>query len=427
VKLVEGTVADGFEEVRDAFAAVIAAEPGLDAQLAVRLDGRPVVDLRAGLADDSLLALYSSGKGAAHLVVALLVQDGVLDLDRPVSHHWPEFAVEGKEHITLRDLLAHSAGLIGIDGGFNNAELADDRILAERLARQRPHWKPGTAYGYHAFVIGALTGEVVRRVTGQTIQQVYEERIRAPYGLDFYLGLPENREPRYVPVQPLVPEQQAMADRTAPVPNSLTGIAFNLNATPPTDLVTFANTRTVRALGPASSGSVGSARGLAALYAAALSGVDGRPPLLTPATLSEFTKPHLTGTDLVTGERDHFLLGFEAQGVRYPALGPDAFGHSGAVGAQSFADPTTGIAYSYTRRRFSHGGGGGAQENHRLITTVIQATQKLHRLTMPLELHHAALQQSAALATKDAGSAERKAHRVYTARIAVAGHQPPGH
>ncbi|KAB2352318.1 serine hydrolase domain-containing protein [Actinomadura rudentiformis] len=370
---VQGTVAEGYEEVREEFAAALAESNVLDAQLAAYAHGRQVMDLWAGedVAGESLFGLYSSAKGAAHLVVALLVQDGVLELDRPVAHFWPEFAAEGKGELTLRDLLAHKAGLIGVDGGFTAEELADDRRIAERLANQRPFWRPGTAYGYHAFVIGALTGEVVRRVTGRSIQQLYDERIRAPYGLDFYLGLPESLEPRYLDVQPM----QSRVD--GPDPHSLTGIAFNLNATPPTDLVEFANTRAVRASGPASSGGVGNARGLAKMYAAAISQVDGRDPLLRPATLTEFTTIHSNGVDLVTGEHDHFTLGFEAQGVRYPFLGPGAFGHSGAVGAQSFADPGTGVAYSYTRRRFTPGAGGGAPENHRLAAAVLRAARHL--------------------------------------------------
>ncbi|TDC13198.1 class A beta-lactamase-related serine hydrolase [Streptomyces sp. 8K308] len=363
-----GTVADGFERVREEFAAVVPPDPG--AQLAVYWHGRQVVDLWAGeeVTGDSLLALYSSAKGAAHLVVALLTRDGVLDLDRAVAHYWPEFAAEGKGELTLRELLAHRSGLIGVTGGFRQDELADDRLIAERLAGQRPYWRPGSAYGYHAWVIGALTGEVVRRATGRSIQELYEARIRAPYGLDFFLGLPESLEPRFVPVRP-----QPGPPPAAPRPDSLTGIAFNQHATPPTDLVSFANTRRTRALGPASSGGVGNARGLARMYAAAMGEVDGRPALLRPETIAEFTKARWTGTDLVTGERDHFLLGFEAQGVRYPGLGPDAFGHSGAVGAQSFAAPARGIAYSYTVRRFVPGGGGGAPENHRLVEAVLRS------------------------------------------------------
>ena len=102
-----------------------------------------------------------------------------------------------------------------MDGGFSTGELADDRLLAERLAGQRPYWRPGTAYGYHAFVIGALAGEVVRRVTGQSIQELYRQRVRVPYGLDFHLGLPEELEPRYVSVLPMrtTTAQQADAPR----------------------------------------------------------------------------------------------------------------------------------------------------------------------------------------------------------------------
>ncbi|CAL9634905.1 serine hydrolase domain-containing protein [Streptomyces sp. enrichment culture] len=370
---VHGTVAEGFEAVRARFARIAAAEPGLSAQLVVRLHGRQVVDLWTGpqVTGDSLFALYSSGKGAAYLVLALLVQDGRVDLDAPVASYWPEFAAAGKKRISVRDLVSHKAGLIGADGGFTVEELADDRLLAARLAGQRPHWAPGSGYGYHAFVIGALVGEIVRRVTGTTLQEVFDQRVRVPYGIDFHLGLPAAEEYRYLPVQPLLPHQQAVQQANAPAADSLTGIAFNLNATPPTDLVEFANTRAVRALGPASSGSVGTARGLARMYAAALGELDGQGPLLKPEVLAEFTAPHTSGTDLVTGERDHFLLGFEAQAARYPGLGPDAFGHSGAVGAQSFADPRSGIAYSYTRRRFSFGGGGGAPENRELVATVL--------------------------------------------------------
>ncbi|MEE1828518.1 serine hydrolase [Streptomyces sp. BE20] len=371
---VSGSVAPGFEEVRAEFAAVVAEEPeGGGAQLAVHLDGRRVVDLWAGegVSGDSLFALYSSAKGAAHLLVALLVQEGVLHLDEEVAREWPEFAAEGKAGITLRQLLEHRAGLIGVDGGFTSEELADDRRLAERLARQKPFWEPGTAYGYHAFVIGALTGEVVRRRTGRSLQELFEERVRAPFGLDFHLGLPAELEPRYLPVRPARPAPGRQAD--GPAPDSITGIAFNLNAAPPTDLVEFANTRSVRAQGPASSGGVGNARGLAAMYAAAAHGLDGRPPLLTAGTIAEFGPVRTRGTDLVTGEQDHFGLGFEAQSSRYAFLGPESFGHSGAVGAQSFADPRSGVAYSYTRRSFSAGGGGGAAENHRLAAAAVRA------------------------------------------------------
>ncbi|MFJ5530517.1 serine hydrolase domain-containing protein [Streptomyces sp. NPDC093261] len=380
---VHGTVAEGFEDVREEFAAFLAGEthePG--AQLVAHHHGRRVVDLWAGegLDGSSLTTLYSITKGAAHLVVALLVQDGVLDLDREVAAYWPEFGAEGKGRLTLRELLAHKAGVVGAEGGFTLAELADDRLVAARLAGSKPLWEPGTAYGYHALVIGALTGEVVRRVTGRSLQELYEERVRAPYGLDFHLGLPRELEPRRVEVQSLLPtpeQAEALAARAA-APDSIRGIALGQNGSEPLDLVAFGNDGRVRALGPASSGGVGNARGVAGMYAAAISTVDGRPPLLAPGTVAAFSGLRTPGTDLVTGQADHFGLGFEYLAGRYPFLGSDAFGHSGATGSLGFADPASGVAYAYTRRRFAFPSGQGASpENGRLAQSVLRAAARV--------------------------------------------------
>ncbi|MFF4543251.1 serine hydrolase domain-containing protein [Streptomyces sp. NPDC001435] len=375
---VHGTVADGFEQVREEFAAFVAGERAdYEGQLCAYVNGRRVVDLWAGQdADgDSLYGVFSSTKGAAHLVVAMLVQDGTLELDRKVTYYWPEFAAEGKGSLTLRDLLAHRAGLVGTDSGFTPAELADDRAIAERLADQRPFWRPGTAFGHHALVIGALTGEVVRRATGRTIQELHEERVRAPYGLDLYLGLPASREPRFRTTQPMLPtaEQQSLLDAQPSGPHTLASIAFNGHAPEPTDLESLPNDRLIRAKGPASVGGVASARGLAGLYAAMISEVDGKAPLLKPDTVAEFGQFHSVGHDLVARAHKAFGLGFQATAdTWHPFLGAGAIGHSGAAGSQSFADPRTGLAYGYTRRRFAFPGG-AAPENDRMARAVHRA------------------------------------------------------
>jgi CubicO group peptidase (beta-lactamase class C family) len=371
---VQGTVADGFESVRAGFAAVAAGQGGdYAAQLVAHVDGARVVDLWTGpeFTADSLTGVFSSTKGAAHLVVALLVQDGVLDLDQRVSHYWPEFGAAGKAGITLRELLAHRAGLVGADAGFTADEIADDRIIAERLALQKPYWRPGAAFGYHALVIGALTGEVVRRVTGRSIQEHYEERVRAPYGLDFHLGLPEALEPRFRTTQPMLPtpEQLAELQANASGPDSISGIAFNRNHPKAPELWNLPNLEVVRRLGPASVGGVASARGLAGMYAAAISRIGDRPPLLTPATAADFAQVHSIGDDLGTRGHNAFGLGFGAVSVDYPVLGQGAFGHSGAAGSQALADPRSGLAYGYNRRRFAYPGG-AAPENAQLVRAV---------------------------------------------------------
>ncbi|MER6331925.1 serine hydrolase domain-containing protein [Streptomyces sp. NPDC001034] len=375
---VHGTVADGFEAVREEFAALVAAErDDYEGQLCAYVHGRRVVDLWAGedVAGDALYGVFSATKGAAHLVTALLVQDGTLELHRKVTYYWPEFGAEGKGELTLRDLLAHRAGLVGTDAGFTRAELADDRVVAEHLADQRPFWRPGAAFGYHALVIGALTGEVVRRATGRTIQDLYEDRVRAPYGLDFHLGLPACAAPRFRSVQPLdpTPEQRALIAALPTGPHTLAAIALNRHAAEPTDLERLYEDPLIRARGPASIGGIASARGLARMYAAMIGEVDGKAPLLKPDTVAEFGRVHSVGYDLVTRDHRSFALGFQATAdLWHPFLGAGSLGHSGANGTQAFADPRAGLAYGYTRRRFGHPAG-AAPENNGLARAVHRA------------------------------------------------------
>ncbi|MFI6001731.1 serine hydrolase domain-containing protein [Streptomyces sp. NPDC051366] len=368
---VYGTVAAGWEPVREEFEAFVAAEEhSPEAQLAVYRDGRRVVDLWAGedTGADTLTGVYSITKGGAHLVVALLVQDGVLELERRVSEYWPEFTGGGKERLTVRQLVSHQAGLVNTAEGFDYAEIADDALIAARLAAQEPYWEPGTAYGYHAFVIGALIGEVVRRATGKSLQEVFEERIRAPYGLDLYMGLPQELEGRWKPVLEMLPTPEQLTVMAGAAVPELLPVAFNAHRDPAMDLVEYGNHPKVKALGPASAGGIGTARGVAGMYAAAISELDGRPPLLKPETAAEFARPHTPGEDRVTAEVDHFGLGFERQ----QAVGPQAFGHCGASGGLGWADPATGLAYGYTRRRFAFPGG-AAPENERLTAAVLRA------------------------------------------------------
>jgi CubicO group peptidase (beta-lactamase class C family) len=335
------TAADGGQLVDEAYSRVAevfadhAEDPG--AQLVVYRDGRKVVDLWTGASGgpDALTGVYSAGKAAAYLVVARLVSDGVLELDRRVAEYWPEFPVRA---LTLTDLLAHRSGLIGVDGGFTAAELGDDRLLAARILRQEPYWAPGRAYGYHAFTIGAMLNEVVVHATGRTLHRLFDDLIRTPYAVDVFLGSPD--ESRFRPLRP--------AGRKIRVPSgSLTEIAFNLNAAPPTDMVDWINDARVRASGPISGGAVASARGLSRMYAAALW---GRPELVDRHTLATFAEVSGDGFDRVTGERRHFGLGFEVQHLRYPGLTAAAFGHSGASGTHALADPGQGLVFAYTRQ-----------------------------------------------------------------------------
>lgn len=375
---VHGTVADGYEQVRAEFAAVVAEEDGESGpQLAAFVRGRKVVDLWAGreVSDTTLTGLHSTSKGAAGLVVALLIQDEALDVDRRVAHYWPRFATAGKDRITVRDVLVHRSGVVGVDGGFTVDELADERAIAERLVGQRPFFEPGSVHGYGGFVTYAIIGEVVRAVTGSTIQELFEQRIRAPYGLDVYLGLPAELEHRYLPILPwrVTPEREADFAANSPNPHGIAGISYNLNARGFTavDVMALPNNASVRCLGQGSAGGVGSAHGVAAMYAAATTGIDDREPLLSLETIATISAIHSHGPDLVRGDRAPYTLGFEAKSLLYPFLGAHAFGHTGSAGSDGFADPHSGLAYGYTRRRAAFAF--NAPENARLAAALHRA------------------------------------------------------
>ena len=354
---VHGAVAAGFEPVREEFVAVMAAEGAdLCAQVAAYHHGEKVVDLWAGVQSqhDSLLGIFSVSKGVTHLVVALLVQDGVLDLDQKVSHYWPEFGVAGKQDILLRELLSHQAGLVGANSGFTMDELADDHLVAERLGAQSPFWRPGTASGYHALVMAALSAEVVHRTTGATVQDLFAQRLRDPYQLDLHLGLSSHQDRRFLPAQPMVatPERLSELAADATAPNSLSGIAFNRHHPHNREVWELPNLAAVRSRGTTSFGGVGTARALAKLYAAVTSPVDDAEPLLTPDNAAAFGQIQSVGWDLVLRRQKAWAVGFHSASETYPVLGAGSFGHSGAGGQQALVDPRNGLSYAFLRRRF---------------------------------------------------------------------------
>ncbi|PZF91889.1 serine hydrolase domain-containing protein, partial [Micromonospora endophytica] len=202
---VQGTVAPGFEGVREVFARNFATHGEVGAAVCVYRHGRPVVDLWAGVADpdtgrpwreDTLQVVYSTTKSATAACAHLLSQRGELDLDAPVAAYWPEFAAAGKEGIPVRWLLSHQAGLPALDTPVSLADIRSWDPVVRALARQAPVWTPGTAHGYHGLTYGWLVGEVVRRVSGRSLGDYFAEEIAAPLGLDFWIGLPASELPR---------------------------------------------------------------------------------------------------------------------------------------------------------------------------------------------------------------------------------------
>src|SRR2546422_8500077 len=140
-----------------------------------------------------MVVVHSATKGLAAMTLAIAHSRGWLDYEERVSAYWPEFAQQGKERITVRQLLAHQAGLFAIDEPVDRSVVADFDRMAVVLAGQKPAWEPGTRQGYHALTLGFYEGELLRRVDPRhrSLGQFFQEELASPLGLDFYIRLPE--------------------------------------------------------------------------------------------------------------------------------------------------------------------------------------------------------------------------------------------
>ena len=359
---VEGTVAPGFERVRDTFLANFADHGDVGAACCVYVDGEPVVDLAGGsvvpggapYTRSTLQMVASATKGALAICALRLSERGELDLDAPVAEYWPEFAAEGKADIPVRWLLTHRSGLPYVDTVLPMSEVYGWQPMVDLLAAQRPVWTPGSAHGYHALTYGWLVGEVLARVTGVTPGELIRREVADPLGVDFWVGLPASETERVSPliVATAAPETrpdpftmmlfdaESMAHKAFFVANGLLG---SLN-----DPAAWA------AQLPAANG-MATARSLARVYAACLGEVDGI-RLLAPDTLRVATTEQSGGHDAVLQVDSRFGLGFQLPYPLRPFAGDGSFGHYGLGGSVGFGHAGAGVAFGFVVNQMLPGG-----------------------------------------------------------------------
>jgi len=374
---VSGKCDPKFERVRDEFEHNFKEREEVGASVCVTLDGETVVDLWGGTADvdtgkpwkeDTVSVVFSSTKGATALCAHILASRGLLDIYAPVVEYWPEFGQAGKENITVKMLLNHQAGLPHVRRTLPQGAYYNWDIMVHALEEQEPFWEPGTRHGYQFIVFGWLVGEVVRRVSGKSLGRFFQDEVAKPLGLDFWIGLPEDIEPRVSRIIMVDPQQmmetpfgQAMAD-----PNSIPGLCMLNDGG--TLSVTGVDSRAFHAAEVGGAGGITNARGLAGMYAplacgGSLKDVDlvDRDTLALMSAVSSTTSQDMT---LLIPIR--FALGFikSCDNRRQPPgmqdsiiLSEDAFGHPGMGGSIGFADPRERISFGYMMNKMGPGVG----------------------------------------------------------------------
>ncbi|KPM50600.1 hypothetical protein ACG83_39340 [Frankia sp. R43] len=369
--------------VVEAFSATFDPAAG-GAALSIWHDGQEVVNIYGGLADvrtqrpwaeDTKTVLFSTTKGLAALTAAWLVANNRLDVDAPVSSVWPEFAVQGKESITVGDVLAHRAGLIAPDDDMTIDDLIDIRAFAARLAAQAPLWPSASKHLYHPFTWGPLISEILRRATGEDLPEVFAREIATPLDAAVTLRADDHdvEQVAHVTASTEWSNQAALIEKVLP---KAALRAFTAGGALPSDLVGAGgvNDPRVQKAGLVSAAGLGTASGLARIWSATVASTygvrllgdedvkrlvavrsegAGWDALSEDGSEQRLVTPdgELTGDDSVSGSHPRWGAGVQLGSGSMTWLGPNSLGHDGAGGQTAFADPDYGIAFAYLTNR----------------------------------------------------------------------------
>ncbi|WP_417318785.1 serine hydrolase domain-containing protein [Emcibacter sp.] len=360
-----GHIAPGFEPVLHAFRENFTKGAELGAACSAYVNGERVVDIWGGWRclnhqkpwdEDTMVVVMSTTKGLTALAMALLHADGQLDFDRTVASYWPEFAQGGKSSVTVRQLLAHQAGLAAVDVPLTPKSMADRQTLEDVLAKQVPLWVPGTRHGYHATTLGFYQNAIIRRADqqGRTVGELVRDRLSGTPPNDMYIGLPDAIPDARVAKIAVGPDWRAM--RQLPLRTILSSLNprslfHRVAANPKLKKLSDVSTRQYLKLELPSFGCVATARALALTYSL----FAGRNPILqgTSETFCQLEasaiQPSNDGTDIVLGIPTAYSLGFSKPSPFFNFGSDDrAYGTPGAGGSQAFADPATHLGFAYT-------------------------------------------------------------------------------
>jgi len=361
---ISGTVRSRFEPVRQAFAENFARRGELGGACCAYQRGEKVVDLWGGIRNkqtaepwqqDTMVIVHSATKGLAAMTLAIAHSRGWLDYEQRVCHYWPEFAQHGKDRITVRQLLAHQAGLFAIDEPVDRETVAHLDRLAVVLARQKPAWEPGARQAYHALTLGFYEGELLRRIdpAHRSLGRFFQDEIATPLELDAFIRIPDGiPNSRLATLAPPTPFQMVVGFPLRMMLDSLnrrSNIYRALIVNPGTGVCLDEKAVYTRNLEVPSGGAVATARAIARAYS--VFATDGRELGLRQETLELLAAPatpsaHGFYDECLKGEVQ-FSLGFMKPSAAWPFGSARSFGSPGAGGAMGYADPDAGVGYAY--------------------------------------------------------------------------------
>ena len=371
--MIHGSVEPGFELVKEKFIENFKKGEEVGAACAVYHKGKKVVDVWGGYRDkktkdpwkeDTMVLVYSTTKGISGMATALAHSKGYFEYDEKVSKYWPEFAQNGKEDITVRQLLSHQAGLCAIDEPMDLNTLGDPDKVAAAISKQAPLWEPGKKHGYHGISLGWYESELIRKTDPKkrTIGQFFSDEIAKPLGAEFYIGLPTDIPDSRVAntYAPMYAFRMLFNTKKLPKPFVRAflkkGTITNRTFSNPAILgkITGYNKREMRRIELPASNGIGLVRDIARLYG--IYSMGAQEIGIKPETLEKIMKPaedpELGLFDEVLQTETRFSLGYikPFPGLQFGSS-EKAFGTPGAGGSFGFADPDTQTGFAYAMNK----------------------------------------------------------------------------
>jgi len=363
---IKGSCHKDFQKVAEAFAQNFTKYREIGASVCIIVDGETTVDLWAGYKNEqkieewdrnTLSVAFSSTKAALALCAHLLIDREELNPKEKVVKYWPEYGKKGKENTTVEMILNHSAGLPALRTQVKEGGFLDWEYMVDLLENEEPFWNPGEKTGYHMITTGWLIGEIIRRVSGRSLGKFFDDEIREPYGLDYWIGLPQSHEDKVAKVTAFKPslkdKPSGFAKAFRENPNSIQRLSLTN-----TGGYDYNAKETYRAeLG--SVGGITDARSLAAMLTPL---AQNNGDLLSKSLVKRLSKPSVkSGIDNMllfpTNFSEGFMLNmdnresFEGEGGSF-MIGSNAFGHVGFGGSSvTFADPDCKMSFGYLVNR----------------------------------------------------------------------------
>ncbi len=346
-----------FSAVREQFGLNFAERGESGAAMCLSVDGSTVVSLWGGWTDrecrqewsaDTLVNVFSVGKGMLAVCAARLAGLGQLDPDAPVTRYWPEFGAAGKDEITVRQVLSHQAGLPALREQLPAGSGLDWPRMTSLLAAEAPWWQPGSGHGYHVNTFGYLAGELIRRITGPSAGEFLRAEVAGPLGADVHIGLRAAQHGRVAEFRWPQPGIDTAAERGDPVPGNRMSQHAYFNP-PDFSGAGIVNTAAWRSAEIPSANAHATAAGIARIYTAlAAGGVIAGVRIVSGTALAAAAQEQVYGEDLVLGRPSRFGLGFQlTHAERRLGHGPRCYGHFGAGGSVGFCDPDARLAFGY--------------------------------------------------------------------------------